>query len=58
LIEVKAEDQDNIEIVENKTYHRLIQLTGGYLYWSIILTLIMSKEQLFLVNEDFWAHFS
>jgi hypothetical protein len=58
LIEVKAEDQDNIEIVENKTYHRLIQLTGGYLYWSIILTLIMSKEQLFLVNADFWAHFS
>jgi hypothetical protein len=58
LIEVKAEDQDNIEIVENKTYHRLIQLTGGYLYWSIILTLIMSKEQLFLVNGDFWAHFS
>jgi len=58
LIEVKAEDQDNIEIVENKTYHRLIQLSGGYLYWSIILTLIMSKEQLFLVNEDFWAHFS
>jgi len=55
---VKAEEQDDIDKIDNETYKKLFQCTGGYITWAVSITFIMLNEKFELMNSDFWAEFS